>query len=127
PRLIVENKSYQPGETVTALFRGRRSGNAPAAPNQPVIVKATNTTNNNQAIPLDGVDNGKAQTYLQLQCDSNGDARFQIPLPKDLKPGQLLMEVQVPDGKVDETVRQTISVGPPSPAALTGLSAEFFP
>src|SRR5262249_26342880 len=124
PRLIVENKTYKPGDTVTALFRGRRTGNAPAAPNQPVIVKATN---NDQPVPSDGMDGGKAQTYLQLQCDDKGDARFHFALPKDLKPGQLLMEAQVPDGKLNDTVQQTIPVGPPSTATVSMFTAEFFP
>jgi hypothetical protein len=154
PLLIVDRKAYKPGDQIEAYFRGRRLGNAPAAPNQPVIVTAFARKAAEGADPkakdgdkksgdkskdmgkgkLSGgfggfggkADHAADRLQLQFQTDADGNARFKIPVGEDLKDGDdLNLEVEVPDGRLNDKVKQVVPIV--KAAAEPQLTAEFFP
>jgi anti-sigma factor RsiW len=114
PKLVVDRKQYNPGETIKAFYQGKRLPTGPAAAKQPVTVKAT-VKDQPVAVDETGV---KA---LQLLTDAEGNARFDVVVPKELPPGDLLLEMQIHDGKTNDKVQQIIKVERPN------LGAEFFP
>jgi hypothetical protein len=117
PRLLVERGEYQPGQTMELYFQGRREQNAPATANQKVTVTAT--TKNDGAWNLGDAD--KAKSMPPVVTDAEGNARFKIPLPKDVPTGELQVDVQVGGGKQKEKLSQTVRVVPAQ------ISGEFFP
>jgi hypothetical protein len=120
PRLLADRNVYKPGDTVDLYYQGRRDQKAPAAANKDVTVTAM--TKNEISGNLGSVDKrAELSKVPPVKTDAEGNARFKVPLPKDVPPGDVQFDLQVPNGKFMDKLSQTIRVVPPLP------QGEFFP
>jgi hypothetical protein len=105
-----DRNSYAPGDTVRGYVRPVQN----QAAGQAVILNARQS--NGQTIPLDGAAPGKP---LNTMTDAQGQANFNLKLPRDISPGRPVVEGEIRDGKASARFQQDIPVAYPE--------VEFFP
>jgi hypothetical protein len=117
PQVEFERYLYYPGDKVRGVYN-RNAPDAPGAANQTVKIQAQGP----EGTPL-SLNGAAAGMPLQTNTDAKGRASFELQLPKNIGPGQPVVEVEDPAAKQNARYRQAIPVA----AAGAHPVVEFFP
>jgi hypothetical protein len=131
PRVVLDRKEYKPGDTVNLTYMAQRM---PNGTNQPVKLRAASSEENSKSPKSggkgkannDGKDKEaweslKSEKTLQAMPDARGNAQFKVPLPANVPPGNIELEVEYPNGKKYDKITQTIRIVDPQ------IGIDFFP